>query len=65
MSRTQKTWVHVRPKPTRPKVPDRTKGKVSQAAEKLLTEDLRPTYIKEPPVDFQFNYIGEHSKKIG
>ena len=57
MSRTQKTWVRARPKPTRHKVPDRTKGEVSQAAEKLLTVDLRPTYIKEPPVDPQFNYI--------
>ncbi|MBT8369205.1 MAG: hypothetical protein KJP23_31310 [Deltaproteobacteria bacterium] len=49
MSRTQKTWVHVRPKPKRPKVPDRLKGEVAQAAEKLLTEDLRPTYVKKPP----------------
>ena len=57
MSRTQKTWVRALPKPTKHKVPDRTKGEVSQAAEKLLTVDLRPTYIKEPPVDPQFNYI--------
>ena len=66
MSRTQKTWVSVRPKPKRPKVPDRLKGKVAQAAEKLITEDLRPTYVKKPPVDPQFNYIVDlYSKWYG
>jgi hypothetical protein len=52
-----KRWVYSPRKPPPPKVPDATKATVSEAANHLVEEVLKPTHIHPPPDEPQFNYI--------
>ena len=57
MPKQQKRWVYSPPKQTRPKVPDTLKTEVTTRANELIESVLKPTYIKPPAEDQQFNYI--------
>ena len=57
MTRKQKTWAYSPKKTTKLSVPDRIKTEVSNAGEKLVSDELRPTHVKPPPQKPQFNYI--------
>jgi hypothetical protein len=57
MARKQKTWGYFPKKPPKPKVPDQIKAEVAHAAEKLISGELRPTHVKPPPQEDQFNYV--------
>lgn len=53
---TKKLWMHVPPKPPKPKVPEYLKPIVKAEADNLVESFLKPTFIKEPPKDPQWNY---------
>ena len=52
----RKVWMYVPPKPPKPKVPEDLKVEVTAQAETLI-EEWKPRFIKEPPKEYQFNYI--------
>mgnify|MGYP000082867997 FL=1 len=54
---TRKRWMHVPPKPTKPKIPDDLKAAVQRKADEFLESYLKPTFIRPPPKDHQWNYI--------
>ncbi|MFC1833217.1 hypothetical protein ACFL2Q_00615 [Thermodesulfobacteriota bacterium] len=57
MPKRRKTWVYSPPKPKKPKVPELVKAELSQKAQQLIEEHLRPEHVKPPPKTPQFNYI--------
>lgn len=57
MVNRQKVWMHVPPKPSKPKVPDIVKADVEQRANELLIPILRARSIKPPPEDPERNHI--------
>ncbi|VVB92306.1 Uncharacterised protein [uncultured archaeon] len=57
MKRRQKVWFFRPEKPPKPKVPENIKIEVETKAKELVESLLKPTYIKSPPEDYQFNYI--------
>lgn len=63
MAKQQKRWVYSPRKPTPPKMPDRLKTEVAQKAQDLIETFLKPTYIKPPPENPQFNYITDIAAK--
>jgi hypothetical protein len=57
MTRKQKTWGYSPLKAAKSNVPDWIKIQVAHAAEKLISEKLRPVHINPPSQEPQFNYI--------
>lgn len=56
-NKQRRTWVYSPRKQPGPKVPDSVKSEVEQAASELIEKVLKPTHIKPPPKDMQFNYL--------
>jgi len=56
-SKEQFGWVYDPPKPKKPKVPDATKALVQEKFDELIETFYKPTYIKPPPTDNDFNYL--------
>lgn len=54
---TRKIWMNVPPKASKPKVPESLKSVVKTKAEEFVQLFLKPHFIKEPPKDYQWNYI--------
>lgn len=54
---TRKRWMYVPPKPAKPKLPDDLKAEVQRKADEFLESYLKPTFIRPPPKDHQWNYI--------
>ena len=46
-------------KRSKPKVPDNVKQDVEKKANELVDTFLKPTYVKPPPEDNQFNYVAD------
>ena len=59
MTRKQTKWGYFPQKPPKPKLPDQIKAEVAHAAEKLISDGLRPTHVKPPPQEDKFNYVVE------
>ena len=57
MSKTPKTWVYTPPKPRKVQVPEATKKEVDAKAGELINTVLKPTHVKPPSENEQFNYI--------
>jgi hypothetical protein len=57
MAKRQKIWVYSSPKPTKPKVPDSLKEKVSSKAAGLVNTYLKPTHINPPRKNARWNDI--------
>jgi len=53
----RKQWVYKPKKPAKPKVSKQVKAAVQEKAEELVQSFLKPTFIKEPPEDNEWNYI--------
>jgi hypothetical protein len=49
--------MYVPPKPPKPKVPKYLKSPVKTKADELVESFLKPHCIKEPPKDYQWNYV--------
>ncbi len=63
MAKSQKQWVYSPRKPTSPKMPTPVKTEVAQKAQELIETFLKPTYVKPPPENPQFNYITDITAK--
>ncbi len=59
MAKRRKVWMYCPPKPKKPRVPDGLKAEVSTKSQKLIDEHLKPTHVKPPPKDPEFNYVTE------
>ena len=57
MAKRRKVWMYCPPKPKKPKVPDSVKAELSQKAQQLIDDHLRPAHLKPPQKQPQFNYI--------
>ncbi len=57
MARSPKRWIYSPRKPRPPKVPGHLKQRVTRAATELIEKILKPTNIKPPPKDMQWNYL--------
>ena len=53
----QKRWVYSPRKPVPPKIPAPLKAEVERKGQALVESYLKPTYVKPPPEEPQFNYI--------
>jgi hypothetical protein len=53
---TKKRRTKFPPKPPRPEVPEYLKTVVKTSADELVESFLKPTFIKEPPKDYRWNY---------
>lgn len=51
-----KMWIYSPPKPPKPKVPDDLKAEITEKGDQLM-EELKPQHIKQPPKDYEWNYI--------
>ena len=56
---TQKRWMKVPQKPSKPKVSEGFKLEVQSKADHFVGSYLKPTFIIRPPKDPKFNYIVE------
>jgi hypothetical protein len=63
MTRKQKTWGYSPPKAAKSSVPDWIKIQVAHAAEKLISEKLKPAHVRTPPQEPRFNHIVDISTK--
>src|SRR5208283_5775172 len=54
---TKKGWMYVPPKPAKLNVPKFEKAAVKCKADEFVESFLKPTFIKEPPKDYQWNYV--------
>jgi hypothetical protein len=59
MAKARKMWVYQPPKPAKPPVPAALKTAVEDAARDVIDSFLKPTYLKPPPEDQQFNYVAD------
>lgn len=57
MGKKQKRWMRVPAKQPKPKVPEDIKKDMEIKATDLIESFLKPTYIKSPPKNEDFNYI--------
>lgn len=57
MTGKQKTWAASPKKPEKRGVPEQIKTEVSRAAEKLISDQLKPRHVKPAPEDPEFNYL--------
>ena len=57
MAAKRKTWVYSPRKAPKPKAPSSVKAEVEKLAQELIETILKPTYIKPPPENPEFNYI--------
>lgn len=57
MAKRQKMWVYSLPKEQPKEVSELLKQSVSEQADKLVENYLKPKWIKEMPEDYTFNYI--------
>ncbi len=53
----KKHWGYSPSKSAKPKVPEATKQLVQQKFDQLIEAELKPTFIKPPPTDHDFNYL--------
>src|SRR5437773_12393511 len=65
MAKRQKVWVYSPPKqkPSQSKIPDTLKAEVTTKANQFIDSVLKPTYVKPPPENPQFNYMVDISSK--
>ncbi len=65
MAKKQKVWVYSPPKQKRsqPKIPDTLKTEVTTKANEFIDSVLKPTYVKPPPENPQYNYMVDISSK--
>lgn len=63
MTKNQKQWMYSPPKSPAVKVPQTVKTDVENQANELIETFLKPTYIKPPPEDYEFNYLVDISSK--
>ena len=59
MASKRKMWIASSPKQKKPQVPDSIKNTLSEKADKIIENILKPEYIKLPPTDNDFNYLVE------
>ena len=59
MANRKRQWVYVAPKPVKPQVPDSVKTSLKEQADEIITNILKPKYIKKPPTNNDFNYLVE------
>jgi len=57
MAKTQRGWVYSPQRPSKPRVTEAVKLDLETKANALIELVLKPTYIKPPRQDQQFNYI--------
>lgn len=57
MARSKKRWVYSPPRPPKPKVPEAVKAEVERRATELIESTLKPSHIKPPPEDTDWNYV--------
>jgi len=53
---TKKRWMYVPPKPAKVNVPEYEKLAVKCRADDCVESFPKPTFIKDPPKDYQWNY---------
>src|SRR5579864_7955914 len=65
MTKRQYRWVYSpsKQKSSQPKIPDTLKTEVTTKANQFINSVLKPTYVKPPPENPQFNYIVDISSK--
>ncbi|MBD1911953.1 MULTISPECIES: hypothetical protein [unclassified Leptolyngbya] len=56
-SKAKYQWVYDPPKAAKPKVPEETKRLVQEKFDEIIETLYKPTYIKPPPTDHDFNYL--------
>lgn len=56
---TRRRWMHVPPKPAKPKLPDGLKLEVQRKADEFVESYLKPNFVLPPPEDPQWNYVVE------
>ncbi len=54
---TRKRWMYLPPKPAKPKVPEYVKTAVKRKADEFVESFLKPTFIKDQPKDYRWNYV--------
>jgi hypothetical protein len=54
---TKKRWMYVPPKPAKLNAPKFEKAAVKYNADEFVESFLKPTFIKDPPKDYQWNYV--------
>ena len=54
---TKKRWMYVPPKPAKLNVPKFEKAAVKCKADEFVESFLKPTFIKDRPKDYQWNYV--------
>lgn len=59
MASKRKMWIPSSARRTKSQVPDSIKQALSETAGKIIENELKPKYIKPPPIDNDFNYIVE------
>lgn len=59
MTKAQRRWVYSPPKPSANQVSASIKAEVQRKAEELIEATLKPQYLKPPPKNARFNYIGD------
>ena len=52
-------WVYSPKKPKKPKVPPTVKADISVKAQALIDDYFKPTFIREVPPDYQWNYVAD------
>lgn len=57
MAKQKKRWIYSPQKPSKPSIPDQIKEELTQKSQLLIDTVLKPTYIKAPPEEAQFNYL--------
>jgi len=59
MAKKRKTWMASSPRQKKPQVPDSIKSRLSEKADEIIENVLKPEHIKPPPTDSNFNYLVE------
>lgn len=59
MASKRKTWMASSSRQKKPQVPDSIKNSLSEKADEIIENILKPEYIKPPPTDNDFNYLVE------
>jgi hypothetical protein len=49
--------MYLPPKPAKPKVPEYVKTAVKRKADEFVESFLKPTFIKDQPKDYRWNYV--------
>lgn len=57
MASKRKTWMPSSPRQKKSQVPDSIKRILSEKADEIIENDLKPKHIRPPPTDNNFNYL--------